>query len=82
MPQKIQRSTWRLMALLVSMPAAVLVFGSLYMLGSAYLEGKPVDIWSSMEWASETLTTTGYGAYAPWKHPLMILLVILTQFVG
>jgi Trk K+ transport system NAD-binding subunit len=82
MPQKIQRSTWRLMALLVSMPAAVLVFGSLYMLGSVYLEGKPVDIWSSMEWASETLTTTGYGAYAPWKHPLMILLVILTQFIG
>jgi hypothetical protein len=76
------RSTWRLIALLVSMPTAVLVFGVIYMLGSTYLEGKPVDFWSSLEWASETLTTTGYGAYAPWKHPVMILLVILTQFVG
>ena len=82
MLQKIQRSTWRLIALLVSMPTAVLVFGMIYMLGSTYLEGKPADFWSSLEWASETLTTTGYGAYAPWKHPVMILLVILTQFVG
>ena len=64
------------------MPAALLIFAVLYMLGSNYLEGKPADFWSSLEWASETLTTTGYGAYAPWKHPVMILLVIFTQFVG
>ncbi len=82
MRQKIQRSTWRLIVLLVSMPTAVLIFGGLYLLASTYLEGKPIDFWSSLEWASETLTTTGYGAYAPWKHPVMILLVILTQFIG
>ncbi|HRD67076.1 MAG TPA: NAD-binding protein [Candidatus Competibacter sp.] len=82
MPKKISRSTWRLIALFVSMPAAVLVFGFIYMFGATYLEGRPTDFWSSLEWASETLTTTGYGAYAPWKHPVMILLVILTQFVG
>ncbi len=82
MPQRISRSTRRLLALLASMPAALLVFAFIYMLGSTYLEGKPVDYWSSLEWASETLTTTGYGAYAPWEHPVMILLVVLTQFVG
>lgn len=82
MSKKISRSTWRLMALFVSMPAAVLVFGLIYMVGSTYLEGKPATFWASLEWASETLTTTGYGAYAPWHHPVMILLVILTQFVG
>ncbi len=68
--------------LLASVPAALLFFALLYMVGSTYLEGKPVNFWSSLEWASETLTTTGYGAYAPWHHPVMILLVILTQFVG
>ncbi len=82
MSKKISRSTWRLMALFVSMPAAVLVFGLIYMVGSTYLEGKPATFWASLEWASETLTTTGYGAYAPWEHPVMVLLVILTQFVG
>jgi Trk K+ transport system NAD-binding subunit len=80
--QKLQRSTWRLLALLASMPTAVVIFATIYMFGSTYLEGKPVDYWSSLEWASETLTTTGYGAYAPWKHPVMILLVIFTQFIG
>lgn len=79
---RLQRSTWRLLALLASLPTAVLLFGSIYMFGSTYLEGKPVNLWSSLEWASETLTTTGYGAYAPWRHPVMILFVILTQFVG
>ncbi|MBL8253671.1 MAG: NAD-binding protein [Candidatus Competibacter sp.] len=82
MPQRFQRSTRRLIVLLASMPAALLIFAVLYMLGSTYLEGKPATFWASLEWASETLTTTGYGAYAPWYHPVMILLVILAQFVG
>ena len=81
-PHRMLRSTKRLILLLASMPAALVIFGGIYTIGSTYLEGKPVDYWSGLEWASETLTTTGYGAYAPWKHPLMILLVILTQFVG
>lgn len=78
----LHRSTWRLLGLLVSMPSAVIVFGTIFMFASEYLEGKPLGFWSSLEWASETLTTTGYGAYAPWSHPLMIIFVILTQFVG
>jgi len=64
------------------MPAAVVLFGSIFMVASEYLEGRQLDFWQSLEWASETLTTTGYGAYAPWTHPLMIVFVILTQFVG
>lgn len=73
MPPRMRRSTWRLLALLAAMPLGVLIFGGLYLLASTYLEGKPVNFWSSLEWASETLTTTGYGAYAPWQHPVMIL---------
>jgi Trk K+ transport system NAD-binding subunit len=61
---------------------AVLVLGGLYMLGMIYLEGNPRGFWASLEWASETLTTTGYGADARWNHPLMVLLVMLTQFMG
>jgi len=77
-----RRSTLRLLALLASLPAAVLLIGSLYMLGMTYLEGSPRGFWSSLEWAAETLTTTGYGADARWGHPLMALFVILVQFMG
>ena len=53
-----QRSTRRLIVLLATLPAAVLILGLLYMLGSIYLEGNPRGFWASLEWASETLTTT------------------------
>lgn len=77
-----QRSTRRLILLLLSLPVIIVLLGTLYMLGMTYLEGSPRGFWSSMEWASETLTTTGYGADARWEHPLMNLLVIFTQILG
>src|SRR4051812_41407763 len=52
------------------------------MWGMAALEGKHRDFWQSLEWAAETLTTTGYGADASWRHPLMVLLVVTVQFLG
>lgn len=80
--QQFSRSTRRLLVLLALLPVAVLVLGSLYMLGMNYLEGNSRGFWASLEWASETLTTTGYGADARWNHPLMTLFVMLTQFMG
>ena len=60
----------------------ILVSTFLYMWGMAALEGKPRDFWQSLEWAGETLSTTGYGADSPWRHPLMVLLVVAVQFLG
>src|SRR5687768_13014599 len=51
-------------------------------MGMARLEGSPRSFWRSLEWASETLSTTGYGSDNQWKHPVMILLVIGVQLVG
>lgn len=82
MLQRFQRSTQRLLVLLALLPAAVFLLGGIYMLGMMYLEGNPRSFWASMEWASETLTTTGYGGDARWNHPLMNLLVMVTQFMG
>lgn len=53
-----------------------------YMVGMDMLEGQHRNFWSSMEWAAETLTTTGYGADHTWHHPLMVVYVVLVQFVG
>lgn len=77
-----KRSTRRLIALLVSLPAIIVLLGGLYMLGMAYLENSPRSFWSSVEWASETITTTGYGADSRWQSPVMNLLVIFTQVLG
>jgi Trk K+ transport system NAD-binding subunit len=48
----------------------------------AVLEGEPRSFWESLGWASETLTTTGYGADSRWRHPGMILFVMAVQLLG
>jgi len=80
--RKLRRSTRRLIALLLLLPLLILLLGTLYMLGSTYLEGNPRSLLWSVEWASETLTNTGYGADARWNHPLMNLFVMLSQWLG
>jgi len=79
---KLKRSTRGLLLLFASLPVAVLVLALLYMAGMHYLEGNPRSFWWSIEWAAETLTTTGYGADSHWSSPLMVLLVIAGQFLG
>jgi Trk K+ transport system NAD-binding subunit len=66
----------------VAVPALVLATTFVYMLGMAHLEGHPRGFWDSLEWAAETLTTTGYGADSHWGHPLMVLFVVAVQFAG
>ena len=59
MAGQLKRSTKRLFALILSIPLVILVGGSIYMLGMTYLEHTPRDFLTSVEWAAETLTTTG-----------------------
>ncbi|MEM7583721.1 MAG: NAD-binding protein, partial [Acidobacteriota bacterium] len=47
-----------------------------------FFEGVERDFWSALEFASETVTTTGYGADANWQHPAMVIFVITLQFIG
>ena len=50
--------------------------------GMTFLEGEPRGFWESLEFAAETLSTTGYGADARWGHPAMVIFVIIMQFIG
>lgn len=68
--------------LLASLPVVLVVVALVYQMGMTYLEGEPREFGESLEWASETLTTTGYGADARWKHPFMVGFVVVMQFFG
>jgi Trk K+ transport system NAD-binding subunit len=35
-----------------------------------------------LQWAAGTTSTTGYGADTSWQHPVMVVFVVLTQFMG
>lgn len=77
-----QRSSRRLLLLVFGLIGFVIVTALVYQVGMAELEGKPRTFWQAIGWASETLSTTGYGADARWSHPLMVILVSVVQFVG
>jgi Trk K+ transport system NAD-binding subunit len=78
----VTRSRARLAILALGLLLTILVSTVLYMWGMAALEGKPRSFWQSLEWAGESLSTTGYGADSSWRHPLMVLLVVAVQFLG
>ena len=54
----------------------------LYQIGMRVLEGESRDFWTALEFAAETITTTGYGADARWRTPVMVVFVVLVQLVG
>lgn len=79
---RLKRSTKRLLALLALLPATVLILGTLYMFGMEHLEGDPRTFLQSVQWATETLTTTGYGGDNRWNNPVLAVFVIVGQFMG
>jgi Trk K+ transport system NAD-binding subunit len=82
MKLNLTRSNKRFLMLLALLPTAVLILASLYMVGMDRLEGSPRTFLQSLQWAAETVTTTGYGADNRWNHPGMAMFVILGQFFG
>jgi Trk K+ transport system NAD-binding subunit len=76
------RSQRRLLLLLAALPVLIVAAGLLYGLGMAWLEGEPRGFWDSLEFAAETLSTTGFGRDNAWSHPAMVTYVIVLQFVG
>jgi Trk K+ transport system NAD-binding subunit len=78
----VRRSRRRLAVLILGLLLMVLASSFLYMWGMTALEGKPRTFWQSLEWAGETLSTTGYGADSGWRHPVMVVLVVAVQFLG
>jgi Trk K+ transport system NAD-binding subunit len=77
-----RRSTRRLIALAIGLAAFVLGSSLLYQAGMERLEGQHRTFWESIEWAAETLSTTGYGYDSHWAHPAMVIFVVAVQFVG
>jgi Trk K+ transport system NAD-binding subunit len=63
--------------------ALVVVYTVVYNIALAQLEGVNQSIFASFEFVVQTMTTTGYGQDSEiWSHPLMFLVVSVTQISG
>ena len=76
------RSQKRLIKLIAGLPILIVLFALLYMVGMTVFENEPRGFWEALEFAAETLSTTGYGADARWDHPAMVIFIIIMQFIG
>jgi voltage-gated potassium channel len=76
------RHRFRLSLLLLVLPVLLAASALVYMTGMLWLEDEPRSFWQALEWAAETLSTTGYGRDHSWHHPVMVLFVVALQFIG
>ena len=76
------RSHKRFFILAGLLVAILLTLSLLYMFGMEYLEGKPRTFWQALQWAAGTTSTTGYGSDTSWQHPVMVVFVVFTQYLG
>jgi voltage-gated potassium channel len=68
---------------IVGLVLVVLTYTVLYNVALSPLEGVHQSIFASLEFVIQTMTTTGYGQDSgQWSHPLMFILVSLTQVTG
>ena len=68
---------------MVGLVTVVLTYAVLYNQTLARLEGVNQSLFASLEFVIQTMTTTGYGQDSEqWSHPLMFLMVSLTQVTG
>ncbi|WP_380675095.1 potassium channel family protein [Salinigranum sp. GCM10025319] len=66
----------------VGLVSLVLVFTVTYYWGMRTLEDQPRSIFQAFNTVIETMTTTGYGADAPWSTPTMNVFVATMQVSG
>lgn len=72
----------RLGLLILAIVALMVVSALIYREGMIRLEEEPRSFFDSLQWAAETITTTGYGSDGRWENPAMALFVIALELIG
>ncbi len=67
---------------LLGIAGIALLYTVLYNVGMSVFEGDDHSIFRSFQTVVETMTTTGYGADAPWESPVLNVFMVLMQLTG
>lgn len=79
---KLSRRNRLVLLYLCGLTVIILLYTVLYNYGMRTLEGDHITIFRSFQTVIETMTTTGYGAGAPWETPIMNLFMVFMQLTG
>lgn len=81
-PSDYTRRQWFVLLYALGLGSTILVFTLAYWWGMRTLENEPRTIYRSFNAVVATMTTTGYGADAPWQTRAMNVLMVTMQFGG
>jgi Trk K+ transport system NAD-binding subunit len=81
-PREFTRRQRLLVAYLAGLVSIVLLYTGLYNYGMAALENRPQSVLRSFNAVIATMTTTGFGADAPWETGLMNMFLAVMQVTG
>jgi len=81
-PRDLSQRQRLLLKFVAGLAAVVLLFTFVYNWGMLTLERRPQSVFRSFQTVVETMTTTGYGADAPWDTPAMNVLMVTIQLTG
>ncbi|WP_226040539.1 NAD-binding protein [Natrinema sp. DC36] len=81
-PRDLTQRQRLLVLFVVGLGLVVLFYTVVYNWGMQTLENRPQSIFRSFQTVVETMTTTGFGADAPWATPVMNVLMVSIQVTG
>ncbi|SFR36607.1 Trk K+ transport system, NAD-binding component [Halogeometricum rufum] len=81
-PRDLSQRQRLLVVYVLGLVAVVLSYTALYNFGMRAYESRPQSVFRSFQAVLATLTTTGYGADAPWTTPEMNVFLGLVQVTG
>jgi Trk K+ transport system NAD-binding subunit len=81
-PRDLSRRQRLILVYAVGVICVILFYTLIYNWGMRTLEGDDHSIFRSFQTVVELMTTTGFGADAPWTTPLMNVLVVVMQLSG
>lgn len=72
----------RILLTIVVVIAIIVVYAEIFMWSMIYIEGREVTFSQSMQVVVESLTTSGYGGFAPWSSNFMNYFVLFMNLTG
>ncbi|MFD2531343.1 potassium channel family protein [Gracilimonas halophila] len=72
----------KILIFLVGVIAIILIYAKIFMWGMGYFEGQQVTLAQSIQVVVESLTTSGYGGFAPWESDFMNYFILWMNFTG
>jgi Trk K+ transport system NAD-binding subunit len=78
------KKSWqnKILVFLLTVAVIIIIYAEIFMWSMVFFEGEQVSFSQSLQAVVESLTTSGYGGFAPWESDFMNYFIIWMNFTG